>query len=284
MASGELLKQIQAGKKLKKAETNDRSAPVIEIKSGGGSVVGTPSVAKSSSSPAAAPSLGAGGPPQLGNLFAGGVPKLKSAGQGGPAKPPTLGKPPAIPKRDNARPPTAPPAAPPHRPAPALPSRSPGSVSNRPTLPPRATPSPPPSAPGSGRSPSPATITTSPARAVPTVFWKFSSGACPPSEKAASGQPCHEAEPPAPAPPGPSPARASLAQPLISVPHRPRVASGPAKSEPRSSVHVPSPPPTAGGHTFPVNNFPPPPPFVPSKKSYGGGRQHGSDFDPSNLE
>jgi WAS/WASL-interacting protein len=75
--SSELLKQIQAGKNLKKAKTNDRSAPVIDssiskpssapISSGGTSAAGRP------------PQVG--GPPQLGGLFAGGMPKLKPAGQ-----------------------------------------------------------------------------------------------------------------------------------------------------------------------------------------------------------
>lgn len=74
MASSELLKQIQAGKKLKQTETNDRSAPQVETpspKSFGGSN-GT-----------SGPSSGGagGGPPQLGGLFAGGMPKLKPAGQ-----------------------------------------------------------------------------------------------------------------------------------------------------------------------------------------------------------
>ncbi|KAI6151886.1 hypothetical protein BKA82DRAFT_4104486 [Pisolithus tinctorius] len=366
MASSELLKQIQAGKKLRKAETNDRSAPMVETKSGGGGMVGAPGVARASSSPVAArPSSGAGGPPQLGNLFAGGLPKLKPAGQNNLAKPPTFGKPPLVPKRGTPavtastappsrptppRPPTAPPAALPGRPAPALPSRSPGSVSTRPTLPPRATPSPPPSVsvtppsptntgrsppPVSGRSSSPTTTAiSSPARAVPplptrnngnspvppvrrappppatpgrpapppstqAVFWKYAgfSSNGPPAPPARV-RALSEVEPPAPPPPGPSPARASLAQTLTSAPHRPRVVSGPPKTEPRTSVHgvvngnrqppptrrIPSPPPTAGGHTFPVDGFPTPRPFVPGAKSYGGGRQRGSDFDLSNLE
>lgn len=83
MASSELLKQIQAGRKLKKAETHDRSAPAIEKPKGGGGGMGGggggPSLASSGGSSLAAAMAG-GGPPQLGGLFAGGMPKLKPAG------------------------------------------------------------------------------------------------------------------------------------------------------------------------------------------------------------
>lgn len=76
MASSELLKQIQAGKKLKKAATNDRSAPVIDgSKAGGG--IGGGGVGRSG--PTTTP-VGSAGPPQLAGLFAGGMPKLKPAG------------------------------------------------------------------------------------------------------------------------------------------------------------------------------------------------------------
>lgn len=82
MASNELLKQIQAGKRLKKAETNDRSIPVVDAKpSGSRGAIGAPSSIGKASSSSSVPASGAGGPPQLGGLFAGGMPKLKPAGQ-----------------------------------------------------------------------------------------------------------------------------------------------------------------------------------------------------------
>jgi hypothetical protein len=73
--SSELLKQIQAGQRLKKVDTNDRSAPAIDASnskpSNGGH--GPPVVSAAGHS--------AGGPPQLAGLFAGGMPKLKPSGQ-----------------------------------------------------------------------------------------------------------------------------------------------------------------------------------------------------------
>ena len=81
MASSGLLEQIQAGKKLKKAETRDRSAPVIDVKPSGGPGAG---LARGGGASSAAAMAGAGPQaPQLGGLFAGGMPKLKPAGQSG---------------------------------------------------------------------------------------------------------------------------------------------------------------------------------------------------------
>lgn len=85
MASNALLEQIQAGKRLKKATTHDRSAPIVEppkssMGGGGGGML-----------PSGAASAGAGGgmgagPPQLAGLFAGGMPKLKPAGHNSPGE------------------------------------------------------------------------------------------------------------------------------------------------------------------------------------------------------
>ena len=88
MASSALLSQIQSGRALKKAVTNDRSGPKVEgVKpnaggggGGGGGGIGS-ALSNGSSSAAGRGGAGAGarsGPPALGGLFAGGMPKLKS--------------------------------------------------------------------------------------------------------------------------------------------------------------------------------------------------------------
>jgi hypothetical protein len=92
MASADLLKQIQAGRSLKKAVTNDRSTPQVEGKKAGGGGGGSgrvggagigsgaaPAIPGRSNGAPSAPAAGGGGPPQLGGLFAGGMPKLKPA-------------------------------------------------------------------------------------------------------------------------------------------------------------------------------------------------------------
>lgn len=83
MASSELLKQIQAGKALKKAATNDRSAPAVGGSKGGGGGGGATGGAGHSAPTIASAGAGGAGPPQIGGLFAGGIPKLKPAGSSG---------------------------------------------------------------------------------------------------------------------------------------------------------------------------------------------------------
>jgi len=96
MASSDLLKQIQAGRSLKKATTHDRSAPLVDAKKAGGAGGGVggvrvgsaaaPPVTGRSNGASSAPGSGGGGPPQLGGLFAGGMPKLKPAATTAPSK------------------------------------------------------------------------------------------------------------------------------------------------------------------------------------------------------
>ncbi|XP_050685974.1 basic proline-rich protein-like isoform X2 [Eriocheir sinensis] len=162
---GALLASIRAGAALKKAVTNDRSAPAIDGKSkpstnGGGGGGGG---GGGRGGGGGGGGMMNGGSPQLGDLFAGGMPKLRPTGKGistspnrsGPLLPPGRKPAPNIPTRDtsfdsqystnnnnnNSIPPSpkpssksnpAPPPPPPANMKPALPSERP----NRGPLPP----------------------------------------------------------------------------------------------------------------------------------------------------
>jgi WAS/WASL-interacting protein len=54
-------------------------------------------------------------------------------------------------------------------------------------------------------------------------------------------------------------------------------------NRPLARRKIPSPPPNAGVHTFPVTGFPSPRYFKNTSKIYKSGRQRGSNFDLSNL-
>ena len=76
-----LLKQIQKGTRLKKAETNDRSSPIVD--SAKPAAVPKSSAAPSNSGSAMKPSPSTSGGPQMGGLFAGGMPQLKPVNTSG---------------------------------------------------------------------------------------------------------------------------------------------------------------------------------------------------------
>ncbi|TPX42152.1 hypothetical protein SeMB42_g05259 [Synchytrium endobioticum] len=236
-----LLKQIESGRKLKKAVTNDRSAPTVDSKpkggpgggGGGGPIHGgpPPSIGRSAGSSIASAAAGAPpmgmGPPQLGGLFAGGMPALKKAGgatlgraDSAPSAPPPAPRPhpssngPPPPPRINA---TTPSSVPPPR-TNTTPSSIPPPVAPRNNIPPA-----PPSRPGPA--PSPPTLPSRPSvSATPQPPSGFATvrGTAPPA-------PARTAPPPPP--------RAPVATPdTLSVPARPggmpRSLSGPGPMTP----------------------------------------------------
>lgn len=80
MASSALLAEIQKGKSLKKAVTNDRSGPTLDSKAKTSSGRGEAAAPVRPTHSHGSSNVADGGPPQLAGLLAGGIPKLKPTG------------------------------------------------------------------------------------------------------------------------------------------------------------------------------------------------------------
>ncbi|KAG8421383.1 verprolin [Metarhizium acridum] len=215
-----LLSDIQKGKSLKKAVTNDRSAPVVgKTSSGGGPVLGgAPAVpgglappvpgnrARSNSDQGSGQAASSGmesAAPQLAGLFAGGMPKLKKRGgiDTGANSDASYLSDPGESRSSAPKPPGAP--KPPSGAAPAIPGRglpilSPGAAGHLRKTTPLGGSKPPP--PPIGKKPpplptsrKPSSKAISPAAAAPTP---------PPPPPPASAAPTPSAPPPPPSPSG----------------------------------------------------------------------------------
>ncbi|KAL9062257.1 MAG: hypothetical protein Q9157_009085, partial [Trypethelium eluteriae] len=248
---GALLGDIEKGARLKKAVTNDRSAPILDKKdSAGPAAVGAPPVPGLGKAPGGlAPPVpagnrarsnsdqgrGSGGDsggapaaPQLGGILAGGIPKLRKTGgidTGADSSSPYLSDPETSRKTSAPKPPTA--AAPP-RPPPA--PRIPGS----------SAPAPPPNA-----LPSNPALEGIRGKLRPTAF---STASAPVVASKPKPPPPIGKKPPIPPPAARKPSGSGL---------------GPAVGPPATSPAAPPPPPPAVAPRPPPGSIAPPPPGPP---------------------
>ncbi|OAV91611.1 hypothetical protein PTTG_09398 [Puccinia triticina 1-1 BBBD Race 1] len=288
---GALAAQIQAGRRLKKAQTNDRSAPIVAgspagagaggARPGGGlasaprppgmkSTTGAPKPpqhAKTDSQSSAAAGM-TNGPPQLGGLFAGGMPTLRKTS--GPASTPSFKAAPPVPKPATAGPPSrAPPPAPSmigsnqpsSRPPPPVPPQLPN-----PTRPPPPPPAPAPST--SSRPPPPPPVppqsstSTRTIPSQPTPNAPFTPNIIPsqnnlrPTKSLAAMVAQDARQPP------PPPARTQTqTSPVNSLVRTSSIGHPPRNPPPRPAATFTPPPPPPRPHT--VNSVQPPP--LPSR-------------------
>ncbi|XHG06844.1 hypothetical protein AWENTII_010020 [Aspergillus wentii] len=294
---GALLSDINKGTRLKKAVTNDRSAPVLskEGNKSSGPVAGAPPVPTMARPTGLAPPVPSGqaanrlrsnsgggsgadsaasapAAPQLGGLFAGGMPKLRSRGgvdtganrdssyrSESEASTPVA----AAPKPPGVRPPPRPPSTdPPANPLVANLRKPPPRPASRPSSSASSAPPPraPPPLPGSSKPPPPPVSSRKPSAPAPPPPPSASPAAPPPPPPSVS----------APRPPPPAPARSTPPPPpAASAPQPPNgvgaasIAVQAARNALGQNNQTPSapppPPPAASAPSAP----PPPPPVSP---------------------
>ncbi|ODQ65955.1 hypothetical protein NADFUDRAFT_51229 [Nadsonia fulvescens var. elongata DSM 6958] len=246
-----LLGDIQKGKKLKKAVTNDRSSPLVASGNNSSSrpspmgMGGAPPIPsfQTPSQSHSSNNSDISGPPQLAGLFTGGMPKLRHR-EGGVSmgSVPTAPPPPSVP---STRPVS-------HSGTPKMPSSRPtnrssvgvkaGGGGSAPPVPTFAAPPPPPGPAPGFKPPSPL-----PPPQVSAHSFKAKSSALPPSPPGPA--PSFGSSAPPPPPPGPAPSFGSSAPP----PPPP----GPA---PSFGSSAPPPPPPGPAPSFGSSAPPPPPP------------------------